>query len=377
MFRRIGFLKSILIFTITLLLFIIILANRENPAPESDQQTEKARLSLKDLQKKKEFGSDLKDVLSEPNGVFPKRPMQPESVRNADRAGKRRVHNQDVIKTDSLNSLANFSSQFRTSFCKHTLKPVPTAPKMCLFDSKVDQYISKMVERGTIWDKRGVATVLTHLVHVQREIAERGQDPISQLLFLDLGANIGTFTLPALSYGVPTISVEPLHGAMERLATSIDMNNFQLPTSLPLPSSMTSSKRSQLSTLHRKAVSDKQGCVKSKVNQLNKGGSEVVQVDCNGEGSDDDGVLRSVTVDDLVSIVPLSENTINVVIKMDVQGFEPYALKGASSLLFDNRFNVSLIYMEWAEMRLALGQCNKQKQVSSEVKLCQIIIAHV
>ena len=65
------------------------------------------------------------------------------------------VHNQDVIKTDSLNSLANFSSQFRTSFCKHTLKPVPTAPKMCLFDSKVDQYISKMVERGTIWDKRG------------------------------------------------------------------------------------------------------------------------------------------------------------------------------------------------------------------------------
>ena len=62
---------------------------------------------------------------------------------------------------------------------------------------------------------------------------------------------------------------------------------------------------------------------------------------------------------------------------MDVQGFEPYALKGASSLLFDNRFNVSLIYMEWAEMRLALGQCNKQKQVSSEVKLCQIIIAHV
>ena len=89
MFRRIGFLKSILIFTITLLLFIIILANRENPAPESDQQTEKARLSLKDLQKKKEFGSDLKDVLSEPNGVFPKRPMQPESVRNADRAGKR------------------------------------------------------------------------------------------------------------------------------------------------------------------------------------------------------------------------------------------------------------------------------------------------
>ena len=78
---------------------------------------------------------------------------------------------------------------------------------------------------------------------------------------------------------------------MKRLATSVSMNKFH-------PS---------LFSLHRKAVSDRRGCVMSRTDPLNKGGSEVDHVTCDENTEQKRDVTKAVTVDDLVTHLPIKK----------------------------------------------------------------------
>ncbi|XP_063721805.1 uncharacterized protein LOC134848335 [Symsagittifera roscoffensis] len=121
---------------------------------------------------------------------------------------------------------------------------------------------------------------------------------------------------------------------MKRLATSVVLNKFD-------PS---------LYSLHRSAISHKKGCAQSQEDALNKGGSEVVDVPCDG-ASRDDTITESTTIDNLLQ--SYSSMRQNVVVKMDIQGYEPYGLLGAESLFTTH--NVTMLYMEWAEMKKSLN----------------------
>lgn len=226
----------------------------------------------------------------------------------------------DHPTADSVNELTNISSAFQSEFCDYRIHPLQNKPHICLFKKQDDVYVSAAVMAGSLWDITGVATVLNHMLWLRSSN--------ENVVLIDLGANIGTFTIPSLAYGFQTIAVEPMPATMKRLATSIYLNNF-----------------SKLAQVHLKAISDRKGCVEARVNEKNKGGSEVDMTDCTSDGD-----LRATTLDDVMKDFGDidSQSHLSVVLKVDVQRFEPYAIKGGMKLLRSGK--VKLIYIEWAEM---------------------------
>ena len=89
---------------------------------------------------------------------------------------------------------------------------------------------------------------------------------------------------------------------MKRLATSVVLNKFD-------PS---------LYSLHRSAISHKKGCVQSQEDALNKGGSEVVDVPCDG-ASRDDTITESTTIDDILQ--PYSSMRQNVSFAVETRSY--------------------------------------------------------
>lgn len=129
-------------------------------------------------------------------------------------------------------------------------------------------------------------------------------------VFLDIGANIGAFTLPLCSFGWSGYAIEASHKNCELLEKSIKINNFDV-------------------ILLEKAVWNKTG----KVNFLQKGPQGFVedQVHTNEEYE----VVDAIALDDYKKIDGLAEIEKIEFIKMDIEGSEIFALEGMKSFLDD------------------------------------------
>ena len=87
---------------------------------------------------------------------------------------------------------------------------------MCLHDPREDQYVSAVIAEGAPFDDHVAATVV-------KALRSSGDEPV----YVDVGGNIGYFTLLAASLGAKTVTFEPLLANYALLSRSLQMNNFR------------------------------------------------------------------------------------------------------------------------------------------------------
>ncbi len=138
-------------------------------------------------------------------------------------------------------------------------------------------------------------------------------------LFIDVGANVGTYTIWAAELGAEVIALEPAPDTFELLRENVALNGYQV-------------------TMVRAAAGDHCGTAcftagRDAVNCLDPAGPAMT---------------------DLVTVDSLLGDRHAAGMKIDVEGFEIDVLRGCSRALADHR--IGLIQLEWNEAsRFALG----------------------
>lgn len=153
------------------------------------------------------------------------------------------------------------------------------------------------------------------------------------LNLIDIGANIGAYTLSAAKMGRKVLAVEALDRNVQHICASVASGGLQ-----------------DKVTLVHNAISNDNGVVKLGIDKNNMGGT-YVDVDSahikklkNGRAQGTYGTVHTIKMDDLLKI-PGIENFSKVVVKMDIEGFEAKAMEGAS--LFFEKINIVGFIMEW------------------------------
>jgi FkbM family methyltransferase len=138
-------------------------------------------------------------------------------------------------------------------------------------------------------------------------------------LFIDVGANVGTYTLWAAEHGAEVIALEPAADTFALLTENITLNGYQV-TALPV------------------AAGDHCGTARFTTG-LDAG---------NSLAADGSAVATLVTIDSLIGERSAAG------MKVDVEGFELDVLRGAGRALAEHR--IGLIQVEWNHASLfALG----------------------
>ena len=139
-------------------------------------------------------------------------------------------------------------------------------------------------------------------------------------LFLDVGANIGIYTLFALDLGAEVIACEPDRHNAQRLEENLALNGFT-------------------AEVIQKAISDRPGILR-----FTQGLDSYNHLVLDGAPTEEISVIIEVeatTVDDLLG------DRVAAGMKIDVEGAERLVLEGASRALRDRR--IRLIQLEWSE----------------------------
>ena len=181
---------------------------------------------------------------------------------------------------------------------------------VCIHDPRLDRYISGAVSAGWIWE-HGLVKNLTDILQ---------QDP--EMDFLDIGCNIGVYSLAAAQAGSNVVAVDVNIENMRLLAKSTLLRKFQNKVTLIW---------NGLSDCYTKAALVQ----KSKLN------IGTVQLNWNTSIKGDKQV-ETIRLDDISSL--FSDR--KVAIKLDVEGHELNVLKGGMKFLM--KVNVHLIQLEFS-----------------------------
>ena len=92
--------------------------------------------------------------------------------------------------------------------------------RICLHDASSDIYISGSLWSSGVWEP-ALTALLQSALRLYPEAA-----------LLDIGANIGYYTLLAATMGHPVVAVEPAPGNLQRLTQGLKVNGF-LPEAIP------------------------------------------------------------------------------------------------------------------------------------------------
>jgi FkbM family methyltransferase len=160
---------------------------------------------------------------------------------------------------------------------------------------------------------------------------------------IDVGANLGQFTLFAAKLGRTSIAIEPFFDNYIRLHMSAYLEN--LTDKIILIVNGVSEKRGERKQLTRE--------------DRNIGGQAIIDYDTSDMPVRDSKYsLVTIVLDDLIPIIPV--NFTRAIMKIDIEGYEFKAFKSASELL--KRVDIPVIFMEW------LGKEDPDKYPDSEVE---------
>ena len=187
---------------------------------------------------------------------------------------------------------------------------------IAIHDPKFDIYVSRSIARQGVWEAR--------LIRILMFFLEKNKESI----FLDVGANIGVYSLSAAKLGRKVIAIDPLPTNIKRLCTSFAIGNF--------------SKQSTIVTnpLSNEYVNVKLGNRRNNIGSTSVKNSKAVESlneTLSGE------LYPTAKLDDILSLPGF--NAKYVVIKIDVEKHESLLLKGSNS--FFDKTNVICVLMEW------------------------------
>ena len=120
-----------------------------------------------------------------------------------------------ITRTLSVKSkyvdLVDVSVQLDDHFDCVRLKMRPN-PAVCLYPDNTDRYISKQIRHKGLWEPQIMRKAFQDILY---------SDP--ELGVLDLGANIGVYSLVSAAMGHNVISVEPYVGNYQRLHKAVNL----------------------------------------------------------------------------------------------------------------------------------------------------------
>ncbi|ELU14029.1 hypothetical protein CAPTEDRAFT_197017 [Capitella teleta] len=188
------------------------------------------------------------------------------------------------------------------------LRVVPKVD-VCLHPVESDIYVSGSIRDTGIWEE--------HIVQKFQQVLT--QHPNIEVI--DLGANIGMYTLIAAAMGHNVLALEPNENSIKRMDTALVRNSLT----------------NKVIILHN-ALTDHCGPVELIGSDHNQGDVRV-KVSVNAS-------LQSITLDSLVQIDPERKA---VALKIDIQGYEHKVMQRASR--FFEAYDIAYVFMEWVLLR--------------------------
>lgn len=198
---------------------------------------------------------------------------------------------------------------------------------ICVFEEHKDMFISHDIKHTGIWEPK--------VLHEYLEILHSHP----QIGLLDLGANIGYYTLIAAKMGHPVVAVEPFIHSIYKLHRAVQIESLQ----------------SKVTVVHNAVAAER--TLASLVQSGDNQGDTKVRMSFTECSGDCPLPVRTVLMDDLLEVTSFE----SALIKMDIQGFECDALKH-SELLFRS-IDVMYILMEWG---LMTQHYQDKKHISTE-----------
>ncbi len=203
-----------------------------------------------------------------------------------------------------------------------TLGAIKPETPICLYNRDEDVYVSEDIRNEGVWEK--------HIVHKVQDVIRSDLD----LGLIDLGANIGQYSLIVASMGHNVLAVEPFTQSLKRFQKAIQIGNLA----------------SKIIIL-KNAISDSRGSAILALSHDNQGDARVQNTDmkhgsgrpCSDTTKCED--VKQILLDDIVPYLKFKK----AVLKIDIQGYEHKALLYASHL-FDEIY-IPYIFMEWLMMR--------------------------
>lgn len=218
-------------------------------------------------------------------------------------------------------------SFFRCKDLKTNFGPVP----ICIYNVTQDDTISKLIVDTGQFEPSSVEFLLLCLTN----------DP--ELHFIDIGANIGTWTLPAAKFSHRhVVSVEPLKSNYRRLQHAATVASVD-----------------KLITLVTNPISNGHKNVIFRTDPTNKGMSHIKRNWEKRHFKGLDNLLNSSTIvmNDLLEV---TKDIKKAFLKIDIEGEELKALSESTSSQFFESINVVIIHIEWFHIhRLDFQGCKR------------------
>ena len=195
------------------------------------------------------------------------------------------------------------------------LRTLKGSTPICVYPREMDNMISAYVTDFHTWEE--------DWLNATGEILLKHKD----FVYLDLGCNIGVYTLFSAKLGANVYAIDPNANNLRLLTKSLNLGHLQENVTLVL-----------------NAISDQHYNVTLEIVEGNIGGSVIKDID-KTEGSDTDNIVETVTLDDFGDVLKDKQ----VFIKMDIESYELNAIQGAHS--FFQKVDVRYIQMEWTHFR--------------------------
>lgn len=237
-----------------------------------------------------------------------------------------KVYSRDLNNWNLDNNVCKTNQKFQRAWLK-TTDTIGNTP-IYIHNPNDDIWISKHLFMNGHWEAEFVKLIFNLLL----------KDNVHDIQFVDLGANIGVFTLAVAKLGLKVIAVEPLSINLQRLCKSVEEGISE--DGAPFADRV---------TIIHNALSDVRENVQLGKDRQNVGGTYVLK-DSNErkvQGSAVNGkyndVVMTAKLDDLLQLPNFDFK--KVILKIDVEGYESKVFNGGQA--FFNTVDVQAVLMEW------------------------------
>ena len=154
-------------------------------------------------------------------------------------------------------------------------------------------------------------------------------------LFIDIGSHVGLYSMYAAKLGNQVIDVEAFYNNIYRFHKATNLNFL-----------------TEKIILFNNAISYKSGTnvslnLHNNIGQQSLLSGKNLKINQNKKSMN----IKTITLDDLIFIIPKQSNGDEfkeAILKIDIEGYEPYAFKSAKKLF--EKLNFNIILMEWNQI---------------------------
>jgi len=222
-----------------------------------------------------------------------------------------------ALKATNVVRPASFDYRDETFDCKTALLMDMKFP-VCHYTAQIDDTVSGLLLRGIYFEADEIKRFL-RLFHLDR-----------QLQMIDIGANVGLYSLPAARM-TKVIAVEPNWHSMARLVKAVDLGGIS----------------SNITLIHN-AISNVRATFNMGVHPSNQGNAFLINTTkCKGTPTNKPcntlSPIRTILLNDLL---PLMRSKA-ALMKVDVEGHEISVFTNPSAGQFFDQIDIPVVFMEW------------------------------